>query len=361
MAETLSILKTLPVNKTVVFYSAFEGEDVLVRTGVINDGSSDCFFHCIMHIMSKDYVFSSESQKKEMINKLKKNIFLRHYTELRYDELKKDFKSKIMFITENFYKFISSDSGAKGKTTKKVIKNVIGDDKNKLEYFKVIKDLIPLDNIQSKIDRTFEKYDEIKIEDYTDKIIKQILKYFLSIKEIESLDNEIKDVLQLLIEKLIYEICKEANKVVNKSFVDSIIDNIELSRENINLVCSNIKKDIYIMDSVSRLPIDLYCEDKDNKNRSIILIKVVDGDNAYYEIVGQLLNGNRVKRDFSSDDLIVSKMYDFLCESENFSQKYPELSDYVKKPEKEKSPKKSPIKSPEEYDDDEDEELESVV
>lgn len=33
-------IKQIPVNKTVVFWSPIEGEDVLVRTGIIKEGNS---------------------------------------------------------------------------------------------------------------------------------------------------------------------------------------------------------------------------------------------------------------------------------------------------------------------------------
>jgi len=42
-SNKMTKLKILPVNKTVVFNSPIEGDDVLVRTGTVSEGSS--FFH----------------------------------------------------------------------------------------------------------------------------------------------------------------------------------------------------------------------------------------------------------------------------------------------------------------------------
>ena len=53
MSTQFSKLKILPVDKTVVFWSPIEGDDVLIRTGTIPDGS--CFFHSLLHAYSKEY------------------------------------------------------------------------------------------------------------------------------------------------------------------------------------------------------------------------------------------------------------------------------------------------------------------
>lgn len=168
MTETLSKLKILPQSKTVVFYSQVEGEDVLVRTGVID--SDDSLLHCLVHSISKEYVSMNEEEKNDVVYKLKKSIFSNNYTETQYNDLILEFEKKIIFILENFYKFINSENDAKGTTTKKVIKNVIGSDKSKFEYFNVIIQLISLESFKNIISKTFLK--SKKIEEYQEVFLK---------------------------------------------------------------------------------------------------------------------------------------------------------------------------------------------
>jgi hypothetical protein len=360
MTETLNKLQVLPVNKTVVFYSPIEGEDVLVRTGVILD---DSFFHCLVHCISKEYIIMKEEEKNDVVYKLKKNIFSNNYTETQYNDLILEFEKKIIFILENFYKFINSENDAKGTTTKKVIKNVIGSDKSKFEYFNVIFQLISLESFKNIISKTFSKCKNKHLEEYQEVFLNQVLKHYISIKEIKYLEKDIKDSIQLLLEQLVYEICKESYKVVNKSFVDSMISNITLSQENIKLISNHLERDIYFIDSITRLPVNLHCE---NNKKCVIIMNIKEDDIQRYEIVGKLLPGNRVQREFSYEDDIIKKMHEFLCNPEKISESYPELSEYIAdKKEKVKSRSrsrsrsssrshyKSPEKSPEDYDDDE--------
>ena len=67
--KSLGKIKILPVNKTVVFYSPIEGNDVLVRTGTIGEGS--CFFHALLHSYSKDYTMMDKKDRMKMVLKLR--------------------------------------------------------------------------------------------------------------------------------------------------------------------------------------------------------------------------------------------------------------------------------------------------
>ena len=92
----LSKLKILPVNKTVVFYSPIEGEDVLVRTGVIEDKNS--FFHSLVHAISKEYINMKDNDRVEYTEKFKKNIILKTNSELNSPDLKNMFEIKFYLL-----------------------------------------------------------------------------------------------------------------------------------------------------------------------------------------------------------------------------------------------------------------------
>ena len=69
MNHQLETLRLLPVNKTVVFYSPIEGNDVLVRTGTIAEGS--CFFHSLLHAYSKEYISMDIKVRMKFVKKLR--------------------------------------------------------------------------------------------------------------------------------------------------------------------------------------------------------------------------------------------------------------------------------------------------
>ena len=83
MTSNIDNLKIIPVNKTVVFYSPIEGEDVLVRTGVISEGSS--FFHALLYAYSKEYVSMNKKERTKYIHKLKASLIGKVNKENFYD------------------------------------------------------------------------------------------------------------------------------------------------------------------------------------------------------------------------------------------------------------------------------------
>jgi hypothetical protein len=334
MTDTLSKLKILPVNKTVVFFSPAEGEDVLVRTGIIQD--NDSFFHSVVHAISKEYITMNESDRLDFTKTFKKNIILKTHDDLDSKEFKNMFEDKFIFIVNNFYKFINTDSTAKGKTTKKVIKKVIGKDEDKLQYFTVITQLIPYDILKNLILESFK--DTENTSEYTVVIIKKVLKHYVNIKEIKELDKDIRDTIQLLLEELIFEIFHETNKVVTKSFNDNLINTVKIEKKSIELFSKYLERDIYFINSNTRLPIKYQSYSTKYNKKTLIIMAVENEGKIHYEVVGKLLPGNRVQREFSNEDELIKKIYEFTYNPQNISKTYPELKDYL--PEEFKSPTK---------------------
>ena len=64
MAVVSNNLKILSPNKTVVFYSPIEGDDILVRTGILEDECN--FLHCILYSYSSDYINMEEKERKKI-------------------------------------------------------------------------------------------------------------------------------------------------------------------------------------------------------------------------------------------------------------------------------------------------------
>lgn len=353
MSNTLNKLNILPSNKTVVFYSPIEGDYVLVRSGTLE--SENSFFHALAYGIYKDYYNMNETEKKDFVNKIKKNIFSKYLSEHISVKFKSEFEKKIMFITENLYKFIRSEHNARGKTTKKVIKKLI-DTNDKLQYFNVITDLLPFETLNNIFIDSFNV--SITTDDYTNIITKNTLKHFSDIKEIHKLDTDINKTFQTLIENMIFEIIKQSKNVILTNNVDTFIKTLEINKENIEIISKYFKRDIYFISSKNRIPYDLYSENIENKNKSIIIMTITDDsdDKTHYEIVGRLHTGNKVQREFNSDDIIINKIYEFICNPLEINKKYPELEEYIittnnRNINRSRSINKSPAED--DYDDDE--------
>lgn len=316
-------LKLLPVNKTVVIYSPIEGNDVLTRTGVISDS---CFYHAILHATSTEYVLMDENNRTQFVNKLKqslKDIFtLEMWKELKNSH--KFFTNRIQFIYFNFIRFINKDPKAKGKSTRKVIKNLINDKTSKLEYFDIIAQLIPIDIFNEILKETIMSIDVNDIDDIKTNVVKNIIKYYLNIQEIKYLDRERQKFFQKLITTMFEQIFVEAEYSAYKAFLVSLYSKAKISPLIMNLLSTKLNRDIYILNSNTRMPIE-GLDQNIQKRRSIILIKIND----HYEPIGRLLAGNKVQRDFAFDDIVIHKLYTFVCNPENIHHCYVELSSYL--------------------------------
>lgn len=148
MNSELPTLTILPVNKTVVFYSPIEGKDVLVRTGTLADGS--CFFHALLHAYSNDYVSMNTNGRAKFVKKLRSSIS-RKVDKERWESLSNGLIAKIPFqenineILSDFYRYIERGGSGRTKSVRKVIRDIIKDEKNDIESYKLVTEMIPLD------------------------------------------------------------------------------------------------------------------------------------------------------------------------------------------------------------------------
>src|SRR3990167_9374483 len=68
-------LSPLPINKTVMLYSPFEGNDMLVRTGTSeNQNFIYSFLHAFLHAHSKDFARSDVKKRERMVKKVVEKI-----------------------------------------------------------------------------------------------------------------------------------------------------------------------------------------------------------------------------------------------------------------------------------------------
>lgn len=332
-SKSLAKLKILPVNKTVVFYSPIEGKDVLVRTGTIAEGS--CFFHAILHSYSKEYSMMNKKERMKLVLKLRAGlsgkIDKKSWETMGDGNIAKiPFQENILEILTSFYNFLKNQKNhIRGRNTRRIYKNLIGSDKEKLEVYQIIYEIIPL--------TTFEKFilpkaykNTTNFSNYSQVINAEIDSYISKNGILNGVNSKQTKFIISAISNLINLLCKEAYDSAFKNYVKGL-ENIGAYADNytINFIADRFDRDIYFLDSNTRVPYNK-CDTTDTlKGRKSIIIIWINKD--HYEIVGRLLPGNRVQREFDSDDPLIQKLKMFLLEPEKIQKYYPELKDYIPK------------------------------
>ena len=332
MTSNLEKLRLIPVNKTVVFYSPIEGKDVLVRTGIIDDENS--FLHSIVHAYSKEYISMNYDGKKEFVNTLRESLS-KDLDKKKWETISGNMIVKIPFqenvsnMLAGIYYFLKS-----GKTRTKNIRNIIKkviSDKN-IEAYKLISEMIPLEKGFEKhiLPQAFEKSEDKSMDKSKSIIIKYSTNYceklFDSMKY-QLDENRINNYVDKL-RFLMLNIVDEAESITYNNYVKSRKNtSIDIDLNLINYISEKFNRDLYFIDSSIRLP---YMENKHKieKRKSIILMWT---GNSHYEVVGRLLPGNRIQREFDYKDKIIDTIYTFLYKPVNIPTKYPLLTSYLSK------------------------------
>jgi len=334
MSNHKTNLKILEVNKTVVFYSPLEGKDVLVRTGTIGDGS--CFFHSLLHAYSKDYVGMNNTDKTKFVHRLRASMAGRVDKE-SWQEIgggliaKIPFQEKVNNILLNFYRFVNNDNRVKGKSVKKIIKTLIGEDQEQLELYELVTELIPFNDgfEQNILPKAYRRCENGLIDLCKTEIINQTLKYLERVESLKHVDQEKVEYIKETLSNFVNVLVDEAEDSAFKEYVDGL-KNIsdEIDSYTIGLISDRFNRDVYFIDANTRMP--YRTGDTINlKNRKSLIIMWIG--KCHYEIVGRLLPGNRIQREFNQDDPLIKKINMFLCNPEYIPKSYPELVSYLPK------------------------------
>jgi|688.fasta_scaffold52326_2 hypothetical protein len=337
MSKDFGKLKQLPVNKTVVFRSPIEDDDVLVRTGVVCDSSS--FFHSIMHAYSKEYASMDEKGRVKLVRRLRSSLSGKIDRE-SWEEMDGELIAKIPFqenvsdIILNCYRFLTDDQKARGISTHRVIKTLVKDDENILESYKLITKLIPYKTFENNIlQYVYSKSEKQKIADLCDEIIFEV-NYYVKTKKNILKENFI--FLSDITNKFIEAVLKEAQDEAFKNYVEGSNNLINsINTYTVNIVSKRFNRDIYFLDGKHRLPYNNSSTTDHIKGRKSIVLIWLGGDK--YEVVGRLLPGNSIQRDFDHDDIIIEKLYTFLVEPEKIADKFYNLVQYLPEDYKKKS------------------------
>lgn len=327
-----SELKILPVNKTVVFNSPIEGDDVLVRTGIITEGHS--YFHAILHGYSKDYVYMNKKDRINFVRKLRASMVGRIDKE-SWEEMgggiiaKVPFQEMLSKVLFNFEKFLNDkEQKIKGRATRKTVKILITNDEE-LEVYKIIISLVPISKIIDTIlSKAYNKGEDKLIKDNINLIIEEGQNYFNNLEEIKLINKEKREYLRNIFSIFLKVICNEAYKETFKEYVKGLENTKEdIDTYSIDFISERFDRNIYFMNDSNRLPTNnLFVENTIKNRKSIILICV---SKKHYEVVGRLLPGNKIQREFDYDDPLIKKINMFLQNPEKIRYEYPDLQEHL--------------------------------
>lgn len=344
MTKQVGKLKQLPVNRTVVFWSPLEGEDVLVRTGTISEGS--CFFHALLHACHKDYASMCRKERMKYVRHLRAsmagNTDRENWEELGDGLIAKiPFQEKIIYILDNFYRFLDSNdySSVRGSSTRRLVKKILNEEKENLEVYKLIKELIPLDTgFKEKIlPLAYINSENGSISECCDAIIEESIDFLKKRKEIKIIDHKKTEYICNSTDKFLRDLLKEAENTAFKEYIkglEHVGDDIDTY--TIDSISNRFKRDIYFLDGKNRMPYNNSSTTENLKKRKSIILLWIGGN--HYEVVGRLLPGNRIQREFYSDDPLINKIYTFLVNPDDIHECFPELVSYLPRMYKDNSP-----------------------
>ena len=329
-------LNILPVNKTVVFYSPVEGKDVLVRTGTIGDGS--CFFHSLLHAYSKDYVSMNSTGRAKFVKRLRSSISTKIDKD-KWESLSNGMIAKIPFqeninsILSEFYKVIKNGMKGRTKSVRKVIRLLIKDENNDIEAYKLVTSMIELEKGFEKniLPSVYEKCNESSLDKCKKTLVKYSLRYYM--KEFDKLDGQLEqNQINFYVSKLnslVQAVVDEAEDSAYSEYINSLEDSSkDVDTYTIGLISEKFNRDIYFIDGRNRMPYRNSGSTNIRKRKSMLVMWT---GGCHYEIIGRLLPGNRIQREFEHNDPLIKRIYTYLCEPENIQNEYPNLVPYLPK------------------------------
>lgn len=252
-------LQILPQNKTFTVSLKIQAQNETTRTGVILENS---FFHSIFRATSNNYQKTDLESKKKMIFSYIQTYRINPLILL--NDFSQNFKNKSFKFLSNkeFYK--------KNVTTQKDI-----------TLFNIVIDLL----VEKKIKNFYTDSSEC-----IDTIINYTKESLLKITKGKITKSKEKDILNKM-----YLLC---NYIFNNNIV--ITDNI------IDQTADNMKHNIYIFDSSSKLPIKY---SKSHYEKNLVLLSF---QNKNFEIIGEIVSEGIIKRVFNNTDKFIENIRDSL-------------------------------------------------
>lgn len=334
MSSQLKNLTILPMNKTVVFYSPCEGSDVLVRTGTIADGN--CFFHSLLHAYSTDYVSMNMTGRTKFVKRLRSslasNVDIKKWENLSNGLIAKiPFQENVSTILSDFYKYLEKGGQGRSKSVRKIIRSVgLDNDSTKKEIYQLISEMIHIEEFKKTIlPSAYEKTSEESLSECKKTVIKFSCSFYKDLFSTLGIEKNKIDFYINKLEILIKYIVDEAEESAYNEYILSLQNtSMEIDSYTVGLISEKFNRDIYFIDSKTRMPYRDINNDNIKKRKSIIVMWT---GGSHYEIVGKLLPGNRIQREFPYSDHLIKCIHTYLIYPEKIPDKYPNLVSYLSK------------------------------
>jgi hypothetical protein len=244
------------------------------------------------------------------------------------------FQENINTILTDFYRFISRGKTGRTKSVRKVIREVIQDDnEDDIEAYKLVTEMVPLEDGFEKtiLPTAYQKCSDDGISKCKKVILKVGLNYYR--KEFKKLGDELEEERVNFyiskLEKLINSVVNEAENSSYTEYIESLQDaTMEVDAYTIGLISEKFNRDIYFIDARNRMPYRDGGNDNIKKRKAIIVMWT---GGCHYEIVGRLLPGNIIKREFDFNDTLIKRIYTYLYKPEKIPDQYPNLISYLPK------------------------------
>lgn len=270
-----NMLSKKDVNSTVAIVSPLDGTDVLVRTGV--PSGPDNILHAALHAASKEYLLADEKKRGKLVSELREK--LRHELLAQKWAASKTRKSMIseaaQKVIKDFYKSVLDNRECKLKETKKVLAAVVQNDTDQ-ELYKVLCEFVPISEWENILGKDNQNP---------------------SFKDLKEYEKHV----QAKYEALLKNLRQEAENTSFKVFCESTkIPSPGLS--DLSAIADTICRNIFVIDSESRLP----RLSSEKKERNCILLLDLAG---HLEVMGRLLPGQRIQRDFEYTAPLIKRVY----------------------------------------------------
>lgn len=343
--DNLPELKRTQDSRTLVFYSPVEGDDVFVRSGMIKK-TNDTFLHSIFYSYLENFKEFDNNKKNEIVNNFKlsilKPMLIESYKENYF--LKKMCKKIVSNLKIVYMNKFNENNNSE-------IINYLYSYIDKKMCNLIIELISYKDFCNEIILKSLVKFKDNNFELFCKEIYNSILNYVTNIEKLKKSNINKKKKFVYEVQNLIRHIINYIYNIeINEYFSKYEDDNVNNNDYYLQMICKKLKRNIFIIDQKTRMPYKILENHKLIYNKNIIVLKLIDS----FEIIGKLLEKNKIQRDFNNNNLIIKKIKNFIYQPENIRYNFPELIEFLPKKYKRNikfSPiyKRSPKKSPEGY------------
>jgi hypothetical protein len=243
------------------------------------------------------------------------------------------FQENVNTILSDFYRSIYRGGSGRTKSVRKVLRSLIKDEKTDTEAYKLVMEMVPIDKGFEKniLPSAYEKCNEGNLSECKKTVVQYAVRYYK--KEFEKLAGQLDEKrIEYYVNKLesmIQEVVDEAENSAYTEYIESLHDaSMEVDSYTIGLISEKFNRDVYFIDARTRMPYRYSSYENIRKRKSIIVMWT---GGCHYEIVGRLLPGNRIQREFDFKDSLIKRIYTYLCKPEKIADAYPNLIPYLPK------------------------------